>query len=48
MADLLTEFETQITAATPVIAGVFGAVIGLAFIFAVAALVVRRVRGTIK
>jgi len=48
MAELETEFLAQITAATPVIVAVIGAVIGLVFLLAVGRFILSRVRGTVK
>lgn len=48
MDELLTAFTAGITEATPVIVGVFGAVIGIVFLFAIGAFIVRRVRGSVK
>ena len=44
---LLTAFTDAIASYTPTIAAVFGAVIGLAFLFAIGAFIVRRVRGAV-
>jgi hypothetical protein len=46
--DILTEFIAGIADATPVVAGVFGAIIGLVFIFAIGRFIVSRVRGSVK
>lgn len=48
MSDILDALTAQITAATPTIAAAFGAVIGLVFIIALGAFIIRRVRGTVK
>jgi hypothetical protein len=45
---LLTAFTDGIADATPVIIGVFGAVIGLVFLLAIGRFIVRRVRGSVK
>ena len=47
MGDLLTALTGQITAAIPTIVGVFGAIIGLVFLFSAGGWVIRRVRGTV-
>lgn len=46
--DLLTAFTTGITANTPTIIGVFGAIIGLVFLIVLGNFIVRRVRGSVK
>lgn len=48
MSDLTDELGAQITAAGPAIAAAFGALIGLVFVIALAGLIIRRVRGTVK
>lgn len=48
MDALLTEFTAGITEATPVIVGVFGAVIGLVFLLVLGRFVIARVRGSVK
>lgn len=48
MADLLTAFTAGITAATPTIVGVFGAVIGLVFLIIIGKFIVKRVRGSVS
>lgn len=48
MAALLTAFTTAITAATPTIVGVFGAVVGLVFLIVIGRFIVSRVRGSVK
>lgn len=41
-------FDAQIALAEPVLATVFGSVIGLVFIIAIGYFIVRRVRGSVK
>lgn len=48
MSDILDALTGQITAATPIIASVFGALVGLVFLFAVGRFVLRRVRGSVR
>lgn len=48
MEDLLEAFTDGITAATPTIVGVFGAVIGLVFLIVIGRFIVSRVRGSVK
>lgn len=48
MSDILDALTGQITAALPTVAAVFGAFIGLVFVFALGAWVIRRVRGSVK
>lgn len=48
LSDILSALTGQITAALPTIAAVFGAIIGLVFVFAVGAWIVRRVRGSVR
>lgn len=48
MEDLLPALTTEITAALPVIAGVFGAIIGVVFLFAVGRFIIGRIRGAVK
>lgn len=48
MADLLTALSTAIGAATPTIAAVFGAIIGLVFLVALGRFIIARVRGSVK
>lgn len=48
MDALLTEFTGGITEATPVIVGIFGAVIGLVFLLTIGRFVVKRVRGSVS
>ena len=46
--DLLTAFTAGVTAATPVIIGVFGAVIGIVFLVTIGKFILNRVRGSVK
>ena len=46
--DLLTAFTTGISTNTPIIIGVFGAVIGLVFLLVIGRFIISRVRGSVK
>lgn len=48
MSDILDALTGQVTAALPTIAAVFGALIGLVFVFAIGRFVVARIRGSVK
>lgn len=48
MDSLVTELTAQIGAATPVIAAIFAAFIGVAFLVALGFFAMRRARGAVK
>lgn len=48
MAGLLTAFTDAIADALPTITAVIGALIGVAFLFAVGRFILRRVRGEVR
>ena len=47
MEDLVAAFTTGITTATPYIVGVFGAMIGLAFLIGLGYFILGRIRGVL-
>jgi hypothetical protein len=47
MEDLVTQFTTGIATATPYIVGVFGSMIGLAFLIGLGYFILGRIRGVL-